>query len=101
MWLNKILKKSWSYQNIFPYQSNKVITTLMQRRTELDKRVPFKDITEQKVKFVVIIAYYWKLYVNSVVVVFSSSRIQYFSSNLAGICWLLKLEHCIDMLVVG
>ena len=58
----------------------------MQRRTELDKRVPFKDIREQKVKFVVIIAYYWKLYVNSVVVVFNSSRIQYFSSNLAGIC---------------
>ena len=48
----------------------------MQRQTEWDKRVLFKDIREQKVEFVVIIAYYWKLYINSVEVAFSSSRIQ-------------------------
>ena len=49
----------------------------MQRRTGLGKPVLFKDIREQKVVFVVIITYYWKLYVNSVEVA---------CSNLAEVC---------------
>ena len=55
----------------------KLSTKLMQRRTGLGKPVLFKDIREQKVVFVVIITYYWKLYVNSVEVA---------CSNLAEVC---------------
>ena len=55
----------------------KLSTKLMQRRTGLDEPVLFKDIREQKVVFAIIIAYYWKLYVNSVEVA---------SPNLAGVC---------------
>ena len=58
----------------------------------LDKPVLFKDIKEQTVVFVVITAYYWKLNVSSVHLV---------CSNHAVVCWLLKLEHSVDLLVVG
>ena len=50
----------------------------------------FKDVREQTVVYVVIIAYYWKLNIDLVEMACSNHVIVY---------WLLKLEHSVDVLI--
>ena len=52
----------------------------------------FKYIRKQTVLYAVVIAYYWKFYVNSAVLA---------SLDHVVVCSLLKLEHSVDMLVAG
>ena len=90
----------WTYQNIFLYQSNKVINEMnWQRQTGLHKPVLFKDIREKTVVHAVVIAYYWTFYINSAEIACSDHVVA--CSDHVVFCSLSKLELSVDVLVAG